>query len=82
MPELTADKIRQNYQTVLERMTVAAARAGRDPAEIRLLTVTKGHSAAVIRAAYAAGARDFGENYVQEALSKMVELSALDARWT
>ena len=81
MPELTTEQIRQNYQAVLERMKVAAVQAGRDPAEIRLLTVTKGHSAAAIRAAYAAGARDFGENYVQEALSKMDELSAMDARW-
>ncbi len=81
MTELAAEKIQQNYQVVRERLSKAAGQTGRDIADIRLITVTKGHSVDVIRAAYDVGARDFGENYVQEALAKMNELSMLGAQW-
>ncbi|MCA9673121.1 MAG: YggS family pyridoxal phosphate-dependent enzyme [Myxococcales bacterium] len=61
----------------------AAARAsGRDPREITLVAVSKRKPAAMIRAAYAAGQRDFGENYAQELRDKARELEDLDAlRW-
>lgn len=60
---------------------MAAEAAGRDPASIRLLAVSKRHSVAAIRAAHAAGQRDFGENYVQEALAKIEALNDIDIRW-
>ena len=49
-----------------ERICSACARAGRDPASVRLLTVTKVFGPEAILEAYESGLRDFGENYVQE----------------
>ena len=64
------------------RIGAAAHSAGRDPASIRLLLASKTQNAEAIRAAYEAGARDFGENYVQEAIAKRAELSDFsDIRW-
>ena len=57
----------------------AAERAGRDPAGIRLIAVSKTFPADAIRAAFDAGQRDFGENRVQEGLAKIAELGGLDA---
>ncbi|QCS50429.1 YggS family pyridoxal phosphate-dependent enzyme [Picosynechococcus sp. PCC 11901] len=52
------------------------------PPEVRLIAVSKTHSAAKIRLAYAAGIRDFGENRFQEAQQKQAELEDLpDIRW-
>ncbi|MCS6880561.1 MAG: YggS family pyridoxal phosphate-dependent enzyme [Oscillochloridaceae bacterium] len=68
---------------VLERIARAAARANRDPAAITLVAVTKTHPPEVIAEAIAAGARDLGENRVQEAALKIPPLAAAypDARW-
>ncbi len=68
------------YLRVLERVRQAAREAGRDPAGVRLIAVSKTVEASRIRGAYRAGARDFGENYVQEALGKIRELPD-DVRW-
>ena len=57
----------------------AAERAGRDPAGIRLIAVSKTFPADAIRAAFDAGQRDFGENRVQEGLAKIAELDGLGA---
>jgi pyridoxal phosphate enzyme (YggS family) len=62
--------VRDNYLRVQGGIAAAAARAGRRPEEIALLAVTKFHSIEAVRAAYAAGARLFGENRVQEAEEK------------
>jgi len=62
---------------VRDRMARAAGRAGRDPAGILLLAVTKVFPAAAIRAAYDLGLRDFGENYVQEFETKAPEVASL-----
>lgn len=72
--ELTAT-IRKNYQFVLERIAQAAVSAKRDPAGVRLVVVTKGHSLKHVRAVIAAGACDLGENYVQEGVSKIEALT-------
>ena len=70
------------WQDVLSRIAAAALTAGRDPTQIRLLAVTKGFPADVVRAAYALGQRAFGENYVQEAVVKMRSLADLpDVEW-
>jgi len=63
--------IGDNLQAVLQRIAHAARDAGRDPAEVTLLAVSKTHPAALVEQAMAAGQRAFGENYVQEALEKM-----------
>ncbi len=65
-----------------QRLADAARGAGRDPADIRLIAVSKKHGADAILSAYAAGQRDFGENYVQELLVKAKQLSQYaDIRW-
>ena len=70
------------WQDVRSRVAAAAQAAGRDPAQIRLLAVTKGFPADAIRAAHALGQRAFGENYVQEAAAKMRSLADLsDIEW-
>jgi PLP dependent protein len=65
------------WQAVRSRIALAARRAGRDPATVALLAVSKGQPAAAVRAAYALGQRAFGENYVQECLAKARLLAEL-----
>jgi PLP dependent protein len=69
--------IESRLQSVEERIRSAAERAGRQRSEITLVAVSKKFSAACIRDAYAAGLRDFGENYVQEFADKRPELTDL-----
>jgi pyridoxal phosphate enzyme (YggS family) len=66
------------WQAGASRIAAAARLAGRDPASVRLLAVSKGQPAGAIRQAYALGQRAFGENYVQEAMAKADELADLD----
>ncbi len=61
---------------VRRRVAVCAEKAGRSAEEIRLIAVTKTHPPETLSAAYAAGARDFGENRVQEAEVKIESLHA------
>jgi len=63
------------------RIDSAALACGRDPASIKLLAVSKTKPAAAVREAYAAGVRDVGENYLQEALAKQDELTDLALTW-
>lgn len=63
------------------RIARAAAEAGRDPATVALLAVSKTFGAAAVRAVAACGQREFGENYLQEALEKQVELRDLALEW-
>jgi PLP dependent protein len=56
-----------NHRKIMERVSQAAARAGRDAASIRLLAAAKSQDVELIRAAIAAGVSLIGENYVQEA---------------
>jgi PLP dependent protein len=57
-------------QKILQEIAAAAALAKRDPADVQLIAVSKGRSAADIAPLIEAGQRDFGENRVQEALAK------------
>jgi PLP dependent protein len=66
---------------VRSRIDHAAKAAGRDPASITLIAVTKSKPAESIRAAATAGVTDFGENYLQEAVRKMDELGPLPVHW-
>ena len=78
----TQYEIRERFTIVLARVGAAAYKAGRDASSIRLVLASKTQPSAAIRAAAGAGARDFGENYVQEAIAKRAELSDLsDIRW-
>jgi len=72
----------QGLERVRARLAAALASAGRAPDAARLVAVSKFQPAAAIRTAYAAGQRDFGENYVQELQQKASELADLkDLRW-
>lgn len=62
--------VRSNLETVRARIDEACRAAGRDPAQVRLLPVSKTHGLDVIRQAYDAGYHRMGENRVQEALDK------------
>ena len=73
--------IAENIAKVSERIRAAAQASGRDLDHIGLLAVSKTKPAAAVREAYAAGIRDFGENYLQEALEKQAELSELPLIW-
>ena len=66
---------------VQARIARAAAEAGRDAAEVRLLAASKTFDAAAVRDLAACGQREFGENYVQEALEKQVPLRDLPLLW-
>ena len=68
-------------QAVLARIATAARASGRDPAAVRLVAVSKTFAPPALRAAWAAGQRAFGENYVQEALDKMQSLQDLAIEW-
>ena len=63
---MPADTLSERLNAVHERIGRACARAHRDPATVRLLAVTKIFGPEVIREAWEAGLREFGENYVQE----------------
>jgi hypothetical protein len=68
--------------TAVRAAIAAAARAaGRDPADVVLVAVSKSQPASAIRSAWAAGQRAFGENYPQELVAKAAELADLDLEW-
>lgn len=71
--------ISQNIALVQDKIATAAKRSGRDASSIRLMAVSKFHSAEEIQTAYDAGIRLFGENRVQEACEKFSNLSLPDA---
>ena len=64
-----------------QRVNSAARRAGREPSEIRLLAVSKTRSANTIRSLAALGQQAFGENYLQEAEEKIIQLADLELEW-
>jgi len=71
------ETVQQGLARVRERIRAAAAQHGRAFDDIHLLAVSKRQSEQKIRAAYAAGQRDFGENYAQELVGKSALLSEL-----
>jgi pyridoxal phosphate enzyme (YggS family) len=72
--------VTENLAIVRHRIAAAAARVGRDPAEVTLVVVGKGHPASALQALYDEGHRDFGENRAQELVAKVGQLPA-DVRW-
>jgi hypothetical protein len=76
--------IAENYSQIKDRIALACREAGRDPASVTLLAVSKKQPEAKIEELYRLGHRDFGENYVQEMVAKAVELErrgCKDIRW-
>ncbi|HEY6420708.1 MAG TPA: YggS family pyridoxal phosphate-dependent enzyme [Candidatus Binataceae bacterium] len=88
---LTEREIAERLTAVRFRIDAALRRAGRDPKStggegpangVRLVLASKTQPPEAVRAAYRAGAREFGENYVQEAVAKRAALADLgDIRW-
>ncbi|MGA2035570.1 MAG: YggS family pyridoxal phosphate-dependent enzyme [Thermoguttaceae bacterium] len=76
-----ATRIAENLARVRERMACAAARAGRDAAEITLLAVTKYAGLAEIRALAEAGCREWGESRPQQLWQRAETLADLSPRW-
>lgn len=73
--------LEENLAAVRARIDAAARAAGRDPASVGLLAVSKTWPAADVRALAALGQHDFGENRVQELLGKAGELEGAALRW-
>ena len=73
--------IADNIGLVSQRIRAAADAVQRDASSIHLLAVSKTKPAQAVREAYAAGLRDFGENYLQEALGKQADLTDLPLSW-
>jgi len=73
--------IADNLASVTHHIGEAARKAGRDPDSIHLIVVSKQVSSEKIIEAYQAGSKYFGENKVQEAVSKIGEVNAQDVSW-
>lgn len=72
--------VEERLQEIKRRVGAACARAGRDTADVTLIAVSKTKPVDMLKEAYGAGARDFGENKVQEILEKSPQLPE-DIRW-
>ena len=81
MTEPAAATIAANLAAVRSRLERAAAESGRPPDAVRLIAVSKTFPVEAIRAAIAAGQREFGENRVQEAIPKIEAIRDADVRW-
>jgi hypothetical protein len=73
--------VTENYRKIQDLLAAAANDAGRSPDTVRLVAVSKKKPAQAIMEACSAGARDFGENFVQEALDKIVKVQRDDLTW-
>src|SRR4051794_41872658 len=73
--------LEQTPAAVRERIAAAARAAGRDPASVRLLAVSKTRPPEDVRAAAALGQAEFGENRAQELIAKAGALPDLPLRW-
>ncbi len=74
-------RVTENFRKIQDLLAKAAVNAGRSPDEIRLLAVSKKKPPEAVLEAYAAGQRDFGENFVQEGLDKIRRVGRDDAIW-
>lgn len=79
--EKNISDLRDRLAAVRSRIERAAHKCGRNPNEIRLVSVSKTHPPEVLKAAIEAGATDFGENRVQEAEAKILEIGRAAATW-
>ncbi|HEY0323801.1 MAG TPA: YggS family pyridoxal phosphate-dependent enzyme [Pyrinomonadaceae bacterium] len=75
------EELRERLEEVRRRIALSAGRSRRQPEEITLIAVSKTHSVEVVRRAIEAGVLDLGENRVQEAEGKILEIGREAARW-
>ena len=81
MDETLHSSIRARYLQILEQIAEAAAGSKRIPEAVHLVVVSKSQPLEVVRAAIAAGVTTFGENYAEEAVSKMAALQETAVEW-
>ena len=74
-------RLEENLRAVRERIAAAARAAGRDPASVALLAVSKTWPADDVRELAALGQRDFGENRAQELIAKAAQLPDVPVQW-
>ena len=75
------NNLKENLNKIRSRVGLACQTAGRDPAEITVLAVSKRHPVNLVRQLHELGQPCFGENYVQEALEKIRQMEDLDIQW-
>ncbi len=75
------NRFRENLAAIQTRIERAAQKAGRDAKDVKLVAVSKTHPSAVLREAIEAGALVFGENKIQEAENKILEIGREKAEW-
>ncbi|TCB67155.1 YggS family pyridoxal phosphate-dependent enzyme [Acinetobacter sp. ANC 4178] len=75
------NSLKESRNQVLEQIEAACLHAGRQAGTVQLLAVSKTHPSEVLREMYATGQREFGENYLQEALEKIETLADLEIEW-
>ena len=74
-------EIKNNLESVRQRIAASCSACGRDPAQVGLLAVSKTFGPEAVAQAYAAGQAAFGENYIQEAVEKIQALADLPLQW-
>src|SRR5215472_16985975 len=79
--DANGEQLAQNIAQVRSKIARAAEKAGRDPAEITLVAVSKTKPVEFVEMAYNLGVSDFGENRVQEALTKIALLHPQGLHW-
>ena len=78
---IPAQNIEPRCNRILDELRTTALKVGRDPADIKVLAVSKQKSVAEIRALVEHGFREFGESYVSEALPKLAALATVECTW-
>ncbi len=78
---MSGEALQRRYYEVRERIARACRQAGRDPATVALVAVSKQQPAEALAALATLGQRIFGESYVQEALAKQTALAHLPLEW-
>lgn len=81
MEENLVPGIRERYLRVLDKIAEASTRSGRKSGVVRLVVVTKSQPLEIVRAAIAAGVTVMGENYAEEAISKISALQDYSIEW-
>lgn len=74
-------RVTENFRKIQDLLADAATAAGRPRDAVRLLAVSKSQPVSLVLEAASAGQREFGENFVQEALAKMAEVDRDDLVW-
>ncbi len=80
MAEMNLD-LAKRLSGIRERISVAAKKAGREPSDVKLISVSKTHPVETLRDAIDVGIEVFGENKVQEGISKIAEIGREKAEW-